>query len=146
MSEQATRIIVTPANAELPLGETLQLSVELLNRQGESVAVDGSKLTFQSSNTVLAQVSATGLVTASNPVANALNTGGTVEVEVSYPYGGNGKIYTFASLVITAPPAYSGHAVLLSSGKDGYPQSGSFGEVSVFPNQPWSGGSPVIGG
>lgn len=146
MSEQATRIVVTPANAVLPLGENLQLSVELLNRQGESVAVDGSKLTFQSSNTALAQVSATGLVTASNPVANALNTGGTVEVEVSYPYGYNGKIYTFAKLVITAPPAYSGHAVLLSSGKDGYPQSGSFGAVSVFPNQPWSGGSPVIGG
>ena len=60
MTEQATKIVVTPSQAELALGSTLQLSVELLNRQGESVDVDGSKLTFQSSNTVLAQVSARG--------------------------------------------------------------------------------------
>ena len=43
MTEQATKIVVTPSQAELALGSTLQLSVELLNRQGESVDVDGSE-------------------------------------------------------------------------------------------------------
>lgn len=142
MSNQATKITVSPANAELPLGEILQLSVELFNRQGESVAVDGSKLTFQSSNAALATVDQTGLVTAVDPTENALNVGGQVSIECSYPFGWNGKIYTFAKLVIVVPVAYSGTVVRLSDNAT----SAAFSEVSVFPNVPWGGGNPVIGG
>ena len=137
-------VTVSPASGTVELGSnSLQLTGEILDAYG--TVVEGS-LSWESSNPSLATVDDTGLVTsAAIADPNALQTGGQVTVTAAYPFGEN-TLSVYAVVFVTVPEAYSGHVVILSSGKDGYPQSGNFGEVSVFPNQPYSGGSPVIGG
>ena len=142
MPNQATKITVSLATASLPLGETLQLAASLTDINGNAVS-PVTAFTWASSNPALAAVDSTGLVTTAEPVENALNTGAAnVEIEVSYPYQASEKIYATAALVITTPPAFSGHVVILKKNST----AAHFGDVGLFPVQPWGGGNPVIGG
>jgi len=139
----AVKVSITPQTAVLELGEnTLALSASLVNAYGESVEPSES-FTWVSSNPALATVNSSGLVTsAAIADPNALAQGGQVTVTCTYPYGVANAISATAIITVTVPEAYSGHVVLI----DPAGTSACFGEVSVFPNQPWSGGGPVIGG
>ena len=133
-------VTVSPASGTVELGSnSLQLIGEILDAYG--TVVEGS-LSWESSNPSLATVDDTGLVTsAAIADPNALQTGGQVTVTAAYPFGEN-TLSAYAVIVVTVPEAYSGHVVILE--KNG--TAAHFGEVSVFPIQPWDGGNPVMGG
>jgi hypothetical protein len=144
MSNQATKITVSPATASLPLSGTLQLTASLTDINGEAVS-PVPEFTWTSSNPALAAVDSTGMVTAAEPVENALNTGAAnVEIEVSYPYQASEKIYATASLLVTVPAAYSGVVVLIDPAPPAV--TAGFGSAKVYASDPWPNGSPVIGG
>jgi hypothetical protein len=138
----ATKIVLTPQSADLPLGQSLQLEVSLFDAYGTSLAVVGSKLLFKSSNPSLASVNSTGLVTAAASVFGPLPKGGQVSIAVTYPYNFGDAIEADCVLQITVPAAYSGTVVKLEKNAT----VASFGEVGLFANVPWDGGNPVIGG
>jgi hypothetical protein len=138
----ATKITVSPATADLPLGQSLQLAVELFDAYGTSLPVIGSKLLFKSSNSSLASVNATGLVTAAASVSGPLPHGGQISVAVTYPFNFGDAIEADSVLRIVTPEVYSGHVVILEKNAT----VAHFGQVGVFPVQPWGGGNPVIGG
>ena len=105
----ATSIALSPA-AELVLGGTLQLSATLSDAAGNAVSPT-QPFVFHSSNVALATVDQNGFVTAANGDPTQLQTGGSVAITVSYPWGGvssiGGTISATARLIITVPAAPS---------------------------------------
>jgi len=139
----AVKVSITPQTAVLELGEnTLALSASLVNAYGESVEPSES-FTWVSSNPALATVNSSGLVTsAAIADPNALAQGGQVTVTCTYPYGVADAISATAIITVIVPEAFSGHVVILEKNAT----VAHFGEVGVFPVQPWDGGNPIIGG
>jgi hypothetical protein len=139
---QATKIVLTSSGTVELGGNTLQLTASLFDKCGNSVEPSES-FTWQSSNPGLLSVDDTGLCTsAAIQDPNALQTGGAVQVECSYPYQVNEKIYATASIQVTVPAVYSGVVVGLDNRGT---LTAYFGDTKVFPVQPWPG-QPIIGG
>lgn len=67
-------------------------------------------ITFNSSNAALVSVNASGLCTAAADDPNILETGGTAQIEINYPWANeisSAKIYAFVGITVTVPAAYS---------------------------------------
>lgn len=104
-----TSIIVSPQNATLSRGSTLQLSPSLTDANGNTVTPTQA-FVFASSNPALLTVNASGLCTAAPEDLTTFQTGGTAEIEISYPWAGEvsgTKIYAFVAITVTAPPGVS---------------------------------------
>lgn len=102
-----TTVTVTPQSATIARGNTLQLSAALTDANGNTVTPT-QPFTFNSSNPSLVSVSASGLCTAAAGDSNTLQTGGSVEIEISYPWANgilDAKIYAFTKILVTVPPA-----------------------------------------
>lgn len=104
-----TTITVSPQTATIARGSSLQLSPVLTDAYGNTVTPTQA-FTYTSSNPGLVSVNTSGLCTAAAGDPSTLQTGGSVEIEVSYPWA-NGisgaKIYMFAQIIVTVPPAVS---------------------------------------
>lgn len=104
-----TTIAVSPQSATIARGNTVQLSPTLTDATGNPVTATQS-FTYSSSNPGLVSVDTDGLATAAAGDPNTLQTGGTAEIEISYPFA-NGvsgaKIYAFVELTVTVPAGIS---------------------------------------
>lgn len=104
-----TNIILTPQNATIERGGTVQLNPTLTDAYGNVVTATQA-FTFASSNASLVSVNASGLCTAAAGDPDVLQTGGTAEIEVSYPWANEvsgGLIYAFVGITVTVPAGIS---------------------------------------
>jgi hypothetical protein len=91
-------ISVTPIET-LNFGGTVQLNPTVTDIEG-TVQTATSPYTFSSSNTTLATVDSSGLVTATMPAdTTVLNNGGVIEISVSYPYANRLNGDTMSAMV-----------------------------------------------
>lgn len=117
-----TAIVVSPRDATILRGNTLQLTPTLTDATRNAVTATQS-FSYSSSNSSLASVSATGLCTAAAGDPNTLQTGGTAEIEVSYPWANEAsgaRIYALTKITVTVPPA---RTVGLGNVSKNYPAS-----------------------
>ncbi len=76
-----SRVIVTPVAPSILEGETVQLTAQVVDEDGDTVV--GARVTWESSNAAVASVSSSGLVTGESPggaSVTATATSGGVEV------------------------------------------------------------------
>lgn len=115
-----TNITVTPQTATIERGGTVQLSPVLTDAYGNPVTAT-QPFTYSSSNPSLVSVNASGLCTAAAGDPDVLETGGTVEIEIVYPWANEvsgGLIYAFVELTVTVP---AGISVSLGNVTKNYP-------------------------
>jgi hypothetical protein len=94
----------------LARGSTHQLSPLLADALGNAVSPTQS-FTFASSNPGLVTVSPTGFCTAAPVDLSVLQQGGSVEIEISYPWAdgvSGAKIHASVEITITVPPGVTG--------------------------------------
>jgi hypothetical protein len=140
MKMQATKITVSPVNAVLLMGDSLQLSAVLTNEWGYEVS-PSQPIVWSSSNPGLASVDSSGNVTAVSPIENSLNTGGQVTITATYPRQVSETISAVCVFTITVKQGDSGVVVQLNDKAT----AAAFGNTKVFASQPWEG-QPIIGG
>jgi Bacterial Ig-like domain (group 2) len=103
-------ISVTPTNIAIAFGTTVQL-VPVLTDVGGNTLSATKPFIYSSSNTALATVDSSGLVTAYTPAdPNVLNVGGVVQITVTYPYSNrtdNETVSATSVIKILATPATS---------------------------------------
>jgi YVTN family beta-propeller protein len=105
---QVATVTVTPAASPLAsIGQTVQLSVTAADSAGHSITVTGSAVTWSSSNTAAATVSATGLVTATG------NGNSTISATVA---GVMGTATVSVAQVVTSVAVTPGASTLVSLG------------------------------
>ena len=108
-----TKVSISPINADLALGDTLQLTATLGDASGNA-CTPIQPFQFQSSNPALVSVDSTGLCTASTADPTVLATGGQVKIQVQYLFAGStlpgaGKISAEAVIVVTVPSVISAY-------------------------------------
>jgi len=102
-----TTVTLSPQNATILRVSTVQLNPTLTDAYGNLVTAT-QPFIFSSSNSALVSVNASGLVTAAAGDPSVLQTGGSVEIEITYPWAGEAsgaKIYAFVELTVTVPAA-----------------------------------------
>lgn len=117
-----TTIAVSPQNATILRGNTLQLNPTLTDAYGNTVTPSQS-FTYSSSNPALVSVNQSGLCTAAPLDPTVLQTGGSAQVEISYPWANDvsgAKIYASAAITVTVPAA---RTVWLGNVSKNYPAS-----------------------
>lgn len=102
-----TSITVSPQSATIERGGTVQITPVLTDTYGNTVTPTQSFI-FTSSNPSLISVNASGLCTAAAGDPSVLQTGGSVEIEITYPWANavsGSRIYALVHITVTVPPA-----------------------------------------
>lgn len=100
-------LTISPQSATLAAGDNLQLSPTLTDAYGTPISATQS-YSYLSSNPNLVTVNGDGLCTVASQ-GSGLPTGGTAEIEVSYPWASveGATIYANVLITVTIPEAVS---------------------------------------